>query len=581
MNTSKLVYGLSITVLFLYQPYESVAQPSTSAEQDNREELVSCSQADLYSHTRSVAHKVFDAWISPGRFTKNPDMAQLPSGRLMLVYSDNDAHWSVENQVLTILASDDQGKNWYLLSKVDSADMRQGEERLVTPRLSYLSDGRLVVLCDHDDFSYFHYDQGSGIDAWWSEDGGKTWSEPQRTGILGFEPDRMIELPGGKLAVGSHIMNPESQEYEEIISVSEDGGKTWNKRATIAHDGYHFFCEGALVLLNGGKELACIMRENHSAGIPSFVAFSQDNGKTWSEPQPCPFALHRPYAKQLADGRVLVTGRNMNGGLGTYAWVGDIKKEAGKIVPGGPRIQHEVKLSDEAMVISNGPALECRYTLLPPESSKSEILFEAEMKVEGEPDSVIAFMSVSKLRGPRPLVLYIYPDRIALGSQQVDFARKIDMTDYRKVTLTHKQGLCRVLIDGKVMINVPISREENRIGEFNNTGDVSRRTQFGQFGDRGKSYWKNVNYTVNNISQPEYSWQWNAESNEYPNHYERERLIQVHANHPNQQPRPDHGYSSWIQQEDGTVFLVDYTNCGDVPEKSHIVGVYIAPEDLN
>jgi hypothetical protein len=203
------------------------------------------------------------------------------------------------------------------------------------------------------------------------------------------------------------------------------------------------------------------------------------------------------------------------------------------------------------------------------------------MKVEGAADSAVAFMSVSKLRGPRPLVLYVYPNRISLGSEQVDFSKPIDMTNYRTVTLTHKQGLFRVLVDGKVMINAPISREENRIGEFNNTGDVSRRTQFGQYGNSGKSYWRQMNYRVTNISQPDYHWQWTAENGEYPNQYERDRLIQIHANHPEQQPRPDHGYSSWIQQEDGTVFLVDYTNCGDVPEKSHLVGVYLTLEDIN
>ena len=50
-----------------------------------------------------------------------------------------------------------------------------------------------------------------------------------------------------------------------------------------------------------------------------------------------PFALHRPYAKQLADGRIMVTGRNVNGGLGTYAWAGDLEREAGSYAIGGPR----------------------------------------------------------------------------------------------------------------------------------------------------------------------------------------------------------------------------------------------------
>ena len=84
----------------------------------------------MYVHPRSVVDKIFDVWRSPGRFTKNPDMVRLPSGRLLLVYSDNDAHWSQETQILTILASDDDGRNWFKLSEVDSADLRPCRDML-------------------------------------------------------------------------------------------------------------------------------------------------------------------------------------------------------------------------------------------------------------------------------------------------------------------------------------------------------------------------------------------------------------------------------------------------------------------
>ena len=220
-------------------------------------------------HPRSVADKVFDVWRSPGRFTKNPDLIQLPSGRLMLVYSDTHQHWAQESEVLTLLASDDLGRTWSKFREVAMADQRRGEGHQVT-------------------------------------------------GITGFEPDRILDLPDGVLGVGSQAMLGDTQEFAEILSVSRDGGQSWQQRAIMAHDGYHRFCEGAVAVLNGGKELACVMRENHSAGIPCLVTFSQDDGYTWSAPQYLPFALHRPYAKQLADGRVLVNGRNVNGGLGTW-----------------------------------------------------------------------------------------------------------------------------------------------------------------------------------------------------------------------------------------------------------------------
>jgi hypothetical protein len=131
--------------------------------------------------------------------------------------SDTDSHWSQEKQILTLLASDDMGKTWFKHREVASADLRKGDERLVTPRLSILKDGRLVVLCDHDDDGHFHEEQSSGNWAWWSSDNGDTWSEHQVTGILGFEPDRMMDLPDGRLAVCFHLMRGDTQEFAVIM----------------------------------------------------------------------------------------------------------------------------------------------------------------------------------------------------------------------------------------------------------------------------------------------------------------------------------------------------------------------------
>lgn len=151
-------------------------------------------------HNRTVLDRVFDVCRSPNRFTKNPDVVRVADGRLLLVYSDTDQHWSIENQILTILESQDDGASWKKLTEIDEADLRRGDERLVTPRLSALSDGRLAVIVDHDDDTHFHEDQSPGNWIYWSSDGGNTWSGPQDCGVLGFEPDRIMELPDGRLA---------------------------------------------------------------------------------------------------------------------------------------------------------------------------------------------------------------------------------------------------------------------------------------------------------------------------------------------------------------------------------------------
>jgi hypothetical protein len=532
----------------------------------------------MYVHTRSVADKVFEVWRSPGRFTKNPDIVRLPSGRLLLVYSDTDAHWSLESQIMMLLASDDGGRTWSKHREVVRHDLDKGDGRLLTPRLSLLDDGRVVVLVDQDDFSHFHEEQPPGILAFWSDDGGDTWSEGQETGIKGFEPDRVMDLPDGRLAVASQLMRGETMEYAEIFSCSEDGGETWYEQATIAYDGYHRFCEGAIVVLDGGKELACVLRESHCTGIPSFVAFSSDMGRTWSEPQMMPFAIHRPYARQLPDGRVLVTGRHVNGGLGTYAWCGDLKAEAGEWQVGGPAKEHTAELTAEALVIDNRPGHECRYSLLPPESSLSEILLEGTLSVEGPSGESVAFLSVAGLI-PDGTVVEIASNGVMLAEGKHNMRVPADMTGERTVAIHHRRGMLEVSVDGEILIRYRVKREGQTLDDRSG-GNPAKRTQFGQLGETGRSFWRRVSYSVKNQTLDDVEWSWDVSDGVLPDEYQRTRMVQIHANDPDQKPSPDHGYTSWLHLADGRIMLVDYTNCGDEPGRSHLVGVHLDPADI-
>ncbi len=531
-------------------------------------------------HPRSIAHKVFDIWRSPGRFTKNPDIIALPSGRLMLIYADTDSHWSQENQILTLLASDDGGRAWFKHREIDRANLQQGDERLVTPRLSRLHDGRLAVIIDHDDHGHFHEDQPPGNWLYWSHDNGDTWTTAQKPAIMGFEPDRILDLPDGRLGVASHIMRGETQEFAVILTCSDDGGATWYEAATIADNGYHRFCEGAIVLLDdpgavGGQGLACILRENHHAGIPSFVTFSQDSGQSWSSPQMCPFAFDRPYAKQLPDGRVFVSGRHVNGPLGTYGWRGDLKSEAGAYQIGGPRRRYAARLVDGALVIDNLPGHEARYCLLPPESARSEVRMEATLKVEGRPGQPAAFLAISQLG----VALQIAVDGVWTRHGS-DFRTAVDMSDYRSVAIHHGRGLLRVQVDGETVINQCVFREDKPIGDSRRAGALSGYTQFGQAQTGGRSHWRRLSYGARNPNLDDFEWSWEASSGAYPDEYQRRRMIQIHGNHPEQPPAPDHGYSSWLLLEDGRIMWVDYTNYGDPAGSSHLVGVYIEMEDI-
>ncbi len=434
---------------------------------------------------------------APGASPRTLTWCDCPVAGSVLVYSDNDLHWSQEEQVLTILASDDQGLTWSKLSEVFRADLRKGDERLVTPRLSRLNDGRLAVLIDHDDWGHFHEDQPFGNWLFWSSDEGLTWSARQECAIPGFEPDRILDLPDGRLIVGSQVMRRATQAMAEVVSVSEDRGRTWRELATIAHDGYHIFCEGGIALLDdSGLRLACVMRENHNIGIPSFVGFSHDGGRSWSAPQCLPVAIHRPYVARLRDGRHLVTGRHVNGGLGTYAWTGDLVQEAGTWQVGGPPVPSDVALEGGALVIRNGA--DCRggrFCLLPPEDSYSTCHIEARMQVEGaDAEQPVAVLSLSNLQLNQggSCSLAIAPGGVMLdGQRRADTFRRIDMTVPRTVRLEHRHGLLTAHVDGKRLISGCVYGNTGR-GKDWNTYEPRCRTLFGAWGERGSSRWHAV-----------------------------------------------------------------------------------------
>ena len=112
--------------------------------------------------------RLFDVWRIPERFTKNPDIIRFPSGRLMLVFCDCDKHWPEESSRITTVESGDGGATWGNPRVVAEALIDKGEERWLTPRLSRLRSGRLVIVCDHDDYNYYHIERPSGVWIWFS-----------------------------------------------------------------------------------------------------------------------------------------------------------------------------------------------------------------------------------------------------------------------------------------------------------------------------------------------------------------------------------------------------------------------------
>lgn len=200
-----------------------------------------------------------------------------------------------------------------------------------------------------------------------SEDDGDTWSALKPAGDWGgvvvmssVEP---LKTPGHYLAMfhddGRFIAEKAKQTKPVTFTLyktfSSDGGLTWSKPEAIFGRTDVHLCEPGLVRSPDGQEIAVLLREN-SRRRNSFIIFSRDEGRTWSEPRELPGALtgDRHVGKYAPDGRLFLSFRDTTHDSPTkgdwIAWVGtydDLAK--------GTEGQYRVRLMD------NHKGADCAY----------------------------------------------------------------------------------------------------------------------------------------------------------------------------------------------------------------------------
>jgi len=272
-----------------------------------------------------------------------PDVALLPSGDLLAVWRESDAHvprWTR----LMLARSADGGATWDSPAPLAAAGLDDDGWVWNCPRVGVLSDGRVEVHCDRRDDPREHACRWENW-IWWSADEGRTWSAPRDLGCWGLVPDRLLELPGGDLLLGLHYHpRGEAARLKQVVYRSADGGATWSGETVIADVERYLLCEGSLIRLTSG-ELLCFMRENSGQGHPTFVSRSRDDGRSWSPLEETDMIGHRPVAGQLPSGKVLVTYRDVGGSRSVCAWLGDSATLRGTI-----------------LLVEHDPAADCGYT---------------------------------------------------------------------------------------------------------------------------------------------------------------------------------------------------------------------------
>ena len=242
---------------------------------------------------------IYEAW---------PDLVQTVSGKLICVFSECAHHLDREDARIVLTESTDRGRTWsekrYLTEKCTA------RAYFNCARISRMPDGSLVILCD-----FIRGDENSSeenaVEQWlWHGDSeGKCWSEPIVFPFRGIVPDKFRVLENGRCIIAAHFMNHAVGKLEQYLWYSDDKGKTWSDRVTVAADPRYNLCEVSILECGGGM-LVGFLRENSRLGYPILKTISRDYGETWSPVYETPLdSGHRPVAGFLQNNLIFVTYR--------------------------------------------------------------------------------------------------------------------------------------------------------------------------------------------------------------------------------------------------------------------------------
>jgi len=161
----------------------------------------------------------------------------------------------------------------------------------------------------------------------YSEDDARTWTELEQVGDWGgiVVMSDVIPLNTGK----GHYMalfhddqrfftkegRPLSDNSMPVFTLyktfSYDGGLTWTDPQPVFQSPVIHLCEPGIIRSPDGKQLAVLLREN-SRRQNSYIIFSDDEGKNWSDPRQLPNSLtgDRHQAIYAPDGRLVISFRD-------------------------------------------------------------------------------------------------------------------------------------------------------------------------------------------------------------------------------------------------------------------------------
>ena len=187
--------------------------------------------------------KLTDVYVSNMGYAENnlyyPRAKRLSDGAILLSYSNHHYGWDIYAS-----RSEDDGKTWSdavcIAHSYDTVYVNDAGKVIpdryvyVNPDFIELQDGRLIMAFQwrmiegHNDLA--HTNEHCGIKICFSEDKGRTWSEPREVFRARCWEPAFLQLPSGEIQM--YITDSQDLKYNRsyprtIVLRSFDGGETW------------------------------------------------------------------------------------------------------------------------------------------------------------------------------------------------------------------------------------------------------------------------------------------------------------------------------------------------------------------
>ena len=255
-----------------------------------------------------------------------PDIVLTRSGKLICVFSECVGHLDRSLERLMICESTDRGRSW--TQKKPLTEKGEKTNFFNCPRISRLDDDSLVIICDKVQGILGRPEtQTNEQYVWFGDAEGESWSEPVVLPFKGIVPDKFKRISNHRIIVSAHTKNEHSGKLEQYLWYSDDNGKSWSDRVTVASDPNYNLCEASIIEVSENT-LVALLRENSYCGYDIKKTISFDGGESWSAVYPTPLvAGHRPTAGYLKDGRVFVTYRFIPRGTSLGLFCSILNKE--------------------------------------------------------------------------------------------------------------------------------------------------------------------------------------------------------------------------------------------------------------